>query len=139
MSMKITEALANNIYDILIQECNATPEFRKDFVRCQVEDNPTEYNFGGAICGAKFRNNGNGVYVDGYQECYTSKTQGMIDKANARILKLVSETEKEEIRTLKFFLRRCAVALNNVSVYAPDPQAIQEVASEAFKVLGIEG
>lgn len=89
MKTQFTEAFANKIYDILIEECGALESERQDFVSNEVAEEIREYRFAGKICGGKFRRNMDYMYVDGYQECYNPKVEGMIVKANERITKLM--------------------------------------------------
>ena len=89
MKIQFTEDFANKIYDILVEECGALESDRGDFVRAEMAEEISEYRFIGKIIGGKFRRNGNGMCVDGYQECYNHKVEGMIAKANERITKLM--------------------------------------------------
>lgn len=82
---QITEEQANAIYDMLMEECGATEYWREDFVSSEVEG-CREFRFQGDLgFGGKFRNNGNGVYVDCYREDVTPETKIMIKSANARL------------------------------------------------------
>lgn len=96
MKIQFTEDFANKIYDILVEECGAWESDRVNFVLNEMAEKISEYRFIGEICGGKFRRNGNGrngngMYVDGYKECYNPKVEVMIAKANKRIKKLMKE------------------------------------------------
>ena len=82
---QITEKQANDIYNILMEECGATEYWRDNFVISEVEG-CQEYRFQGTLgFGGKFRNNGNGVYVDCYPEDMTPEREKTIESVNARL------------------------------------------------------
>lgn len=82
---QITEEQANAIYDMLMEECGLNEHLRENFVFSEVEG-CREYRFQGALgFGGKFRNNGNGVYVDCYPEDMTPEREKMIELANTRL------------------------------------------------------
>ena len=98
----ITSETANKIYDILVEECQASnnPAPREQFVFAQSHDNHLtlcesccthciEYRFGGALgFGGKFWHNDNRWYVSAYREDTTPKVKKMIEKANVRLAEL---------------------------------------------------
>jgi len=74
---QFTEQQANEIFDMLVKECGSNESLRENFVY-SILDGCREYRFGGDLgFGGKFRNNGNGVYVDCYQENANSERNGI--------------------------------------------------------------
>ena len=87
--------LANQIYDILIDECGASPELRKGFVQylCDLDGYRKEWRFMGLLgFGGKFyaERNGCGWRVDCYREDRTPERESVIGRAN----KLLNELER---------------------------------------------
>lgn len=101
MCRPIDAKLATAIYDVLVQECGASPEpDQRDYFVHSLTDasHPCpEYRFQGKLgFGGKFRNNGNNAdtpYVDCYPEDETPARRAMIDHANARLARLFPRAE----------------------------------------------
>jgi len=89
----LTEAEANAIYDILIQECGATEicgivptSEREHFVERQMAEEIREWRFCGWLgFGGKFWRNSGRMYVTCYSEDETPKRKAMIESANKRL------------------------------------------------------
>jgi hypothetical protein len=82
--------LANDIFDILVETCDASEGWRANFLHimttgCQ------EYRFQGNLgFGGKLYNNSSKLYVDCYPEDLTEVRQQAIDLANSRIKALTN-------------------------------------------------
>jgi hypothetical protein len=80
----------NKVYDILVEECGAHEDERKDFVFHQQEkDFPMEWRFCGMLgFGGKFWRTSIQMYVTCYTEHMTPERELAIGKANERLEKL---------------------------------------------------
>lgn len=87
----MTKERANEIYDILVQECRAPDEEhdRTYFVLTQTKEKITEWRFCGALgFGGKFWRNCGKIYVTCYLEDETPERKAMIEAANKRLAAL---------------------------------------------------
>ena len=87
----MSEAVANAIYDILVQDCGAYDggHERESFVAHQTTEDVIEWRFGGKLgFGGKFWRNAGRIYVNCYREDETPEMRKMIDKANERLAAL---------------------------------------------------
>jgi hypothetical protein len=87
-----TEAEANAVFDILVEECRAPGPQRDQFVYHQTQaDFPREWRFGGALgFGGKLWRNDDRVYVSCYSEDSDEATEAIIARANARLAEFVN-------------------------------------------------
>lgn len=84
----MTEQAANDVYDVLVEECGATDTelTRRYFVLTQTGEFCTEFRFCGTLgFGGKFWRNARRWYVNCYSEDMTSERQKTIDAANMRL------------------------------------------------------
>jgi hypothetical protein len=80
---KLNEKQANEIYDILVQECGAFERDRPHFVYCQTNEEIPEWRFCGKLgFGGKFWRNDDRLYVNCYRESETPANLEMIIRAN---------------------------------------------------------
>lgn len=89
-------SIFQKVYDVLVQECQASERDRDHFVHCQNTDkgdgDMKEWRFQGALgFGGKFRKHWEKWYVDCYQEHETPERLKMIEKANTRLEVLFKE------------------------------------------------
>lgn len=85
---KMTQEIAFQVYQILIEEVGAPPDEKQAFVYAQaINPEPcVEFRFCGALgFGGKFWNDGLRWYVTCYKEEETLARQEMIKKANERL------------------------------------------------------
>lgn len=88
----MTEAVASEVFDILVEHAGASERHRRAFVHAQVHDEYPclEYRFQGALgFGGKFwRNpsfNHQGWYVNCYREDETKEWRKIIERTNAAL------------------------------------------------------
>lgn len=87
--MKITEELADRIYDILVKDAGAYEPDRSGFVHRQSNERITEWRFCGSLgFGGKFWNNNGRLYVSCYREDSTPEREAIIEKVNAQLEEL---------------------------------------------------
>jgi hypothetical protein len=80
----VTEEIANRAYDVLVEECGATDDFRDEFV-IYLMDGSDDHQccFQGSLgAGGKFYHNGAGAYVTCFREDKTPERARMIARAN---------------------------------------------------------
>ena len=82
-----SEAEANEVYDIIVEECRAPESERDNFVYHQTRAGfPREWRFGGVLgFGGKLWRNDERVYVACYREDDTDEREAMMAKANERL------------------------------------------------------
>lgn len=91
----MNEEIANKIFDILIETCDAHEMQREMFIANQTEGHIKEWRFGAALgFGGKFWRNGGSWYVNCYPEDRTTEIDAMVDMANARLKVLKEEYEE---------------------------------------------
>ena len=87
--VKMTEELANFVYDILMAEVGATEYWRENFVQVQLDEEwgiCKEYRFQGVLgFGGKFRRSNGRWYVDCYPEDESPERLEFIKAANRRL------------------------------------------------------
>lgn len=85
--VRIDEAIAAEIYAILMEECGAPEVYRESFIYAFGKDRqPTEWRFCGKLgFGGKFWQNCDKWYVNAYSEDLTSERERMIEAANERL------------------------------------------------------
>jgi hypothetical protein len=84
----MNEKTANKIYDILVKECGAFEDERKNFVYRQTTEEIKEWRFCGKLgFGGKFWCS-NSRYVTCYNEDETPKRRKMIEQANKLLAEL---------------------------------------------------
>ena len=87
----LSEEIANEVYNVLVQECGARDDNtfiseRLAFVMRQTREHIREWRFMGDLgFGGKFWNNNGRFYVNCYPEELNDEKQRMIDRANARL------------------------------------------------------
>jgi hypothetical protein len=82
--------LANDIFDILVETCDASEGWRANFLRIMTTG-CEEYRFQGSLgFGGKLYNNSGKLYVDCYPEDLTDVRQQAIDLANSRLKALTN-------------------------------------------------
>lgn len=82
--IKFTTHQANELYNILVETCEAQEHWRQSFIQA-MQEGCREYRIGGSLgFGGKLRNN-NGIYVDCYPEDLTPERQAIIAKANHQL------------------------------------------------------
>lgn len=90
----MTEEQANQVYDILVDYCDASEKDRPAFVYHHTSQKfydwgSTEYRFMGSLgFGGKFRTQGTDMYVDMYIEDQTPETVEMVRKTNKALASL---------------------------------------------------
>lgn len=83
----LSEDTANQIYDILVDECGAYAHQRKTFVEAHAKNACDEFRIGGFSFGTKFRSHG-GWWVDCYPEDQNYRSVGCILHINQRLKEL---------------------------------------------------
>ena len=84
--------LAEQIYNVLVNEGGAREKEREDFIRYITDEQDThEWRFGGTLgSGGKLYVNISGVYVQYYQESTSPAREKIVDIMNAKIDKLTN-------------------------------------------------
>lgn len=91
----MNRTLLNQIYDILVEECGANPNWRYNFVDAHLYDDCKEYRFQGLLgFGGKFRSR-NGIYVDYYPEDKNDVRDEIVRKTNEKLLRITIENKKD--------------------------------------------
>lgn len=83
--MAMTEAMANEIYDILVKEAGAPESMRRSFLQVQTDEHDPcrEYRFIGDLgFGGKFWVNNDRLYVNCYREDETKARTKIIERVN---------------------------------------------------------
>ena len=94
--MKISPKTANQIYDILVNDCAAPQSQREMFLACQQGD-CREYRFQGLFgFGGKFWNNAGTWYVNGYPEDKTPETEQVREMVNKKLAVLLERSNLSE-------------------------------------------
>lgn len=85
----LSEKLANDVYDILVEVCGACESMRQAFVYTETHELCSEYRFCGRMgFGGKFWNANDRLYVNCYSEDETPQRRAMIAEANKRLAAL---------------------------------------------------
>ena len=90
MSVKLTPAVAEAIYDVVVEICGANPDPREkwSYVRYATgeEQMASEWRFQGYLgFGGKIKNNADRVYVCCYRENENEKRLDLIKQTNERL------------------------------------------------------
>jgi hypothetical protein len=83
--MALTEAMANEVYDVLVKEAGAPESMRRSFLQAQMDETCPcrEYRFCGELgFGGKFWANDGRMYVTCYREDETKKRARIIERVN---------------------------------------------------------
>lgn len=91
--MTISEDVANEIYDVLVEECKAPERMREDFISfCSRSYRSREYRFIGNLgFGGKFWHNDGRFYVTCYSEDETEQRRKAIKAANERLAEIFAK------------------------------------------------
>lgn len=94
---QLNDQLVNQIYDILIDTCEAPDGWKQFFVSAFTQhDPPREWRFQGCLgFGGKFRLTRDRCYVDCYPEDETPNRLDVISRANKQLEQLTNETKTQ--------------------------------------------
>ena len=87
--MSLSSRAANDIYDVLVEICEASESDRDYFVERQTSTHITEWRFMGNLgMGGKFWRQGNLWYVNAYPEGMTPDKEAIIKATNRKLERL---------------------------------------------------
>ncbi len=92
----MNEAIANQLYDVLVNTCGAAESYRDHFIYSLLKDKypMTEFRFGGKLgMGGKFWRNSNRFYVTCYSLDEYPEERAIIDQANEQLAVIRSTVE----------------------------------------------
>ena len=99
----MTTAEANQVYDVLVEQCGALESYRDNFIYCHVTDRVamsgnSEYRIGGKLgFGGKFRMRaGEKLYVDYYSEDDNKTRAKIVAITNEALAQLATSFKSEE-------------------------------------------